>query len=143
MRIIIGYTILLKEQVDHLLQDIINDINLKDKSNLSLKEMLSHQSGLFPWIPFYKKTIDSITNKPLSNWFTSSKIDNYSIKVTDNLFLKETFLDSINNDIINSELSNDKSYVYSDLPYYFMKEYLENKNFHDLDFQIKKKFFFN
>ena len=125
------------------LLDMFPSKQLNDKAYLTIKEMFSHNSGLFPWIPFYKKTIDSITNKPLSNWFTSSKIDNYSIKVTDNLFLKETFLDSINNDIINSELSNDKSYVYSDLPYYFMKEYLENKNFHDLDFQIKKKFFFN
>lgn len=55
------------------LSDIINDINLKDKSNLSLKEMLSHQSGLFPWIPFYKETIDSLSKYPLDTFYSKKK----------------------------------------------------------------------
>jgi beta-glucosidase-like glycosyl hydrolase len=55
------------------LSDIINDINLKDKSNLLLKEMLSHQSGLFPWIPFYKETIDSISKYPLDTFYSKKK----------------------------------------------------------------------
>jgi len=54
--------------------------------------------------------------------------------------LKDTFLDSIFNDILISELSAKKSYVYSDLPYYFMKSYLEKKNSENLDIQLKKKF---
>jgi len=55
------------------LSDIINDINLKDKSDLSLKEMLSHQSGLFPWIPFYKETIDSLSKYPLHSYYSKKK----------------------------------------------------------------------
>ena len=121
------------------LSDLLPNIDLKDKENLSIKEMLSHQAGLFPWIPFYKKTIDSITNKPLSNWYKSSKRDGFSIKVTDNLFLKDVFLDTINLNIINSNLSDDKSYVYSDLPYYFIKSFLETKYNKNLDDQLKKK----
>ena len=121
------------------LSDMLPNIDLKDKENISIKEMLSHQAGLFPWIPFYKKTIDSLTNKPLSNWYKSSKRDGFTIKVTDNLFLKDVFLDTINLNIINSDLSDDKSYVYSDLPYYFIKFFLENKNNNDLDFQLKQK----
>ena len=81
----------------------------------------SHQGGpLYSYQEHFcmfsknKKTIDSLTSKPLSNWYKSSKQDDYSIKVTDNLFLKNVFLDTINLNIINSNLSNDKSYVYSD-----------------------------
>ena len=53
--------------------DIIPDLNLRDKSNLLLKEMLAHQSGLYPWIPFYKETLDSINHDPLSSFYSKKK----------------------------------------------------------------------
>jgi len=114
--------------------------NLNDKSDLSIKEMFSHQSGLFQWIPFYKNTIDSITKKPLDSWYRTKKSSDFTIKVNENLFLREDFLDSIALDINNSELFENKSYVYSDLPYYYMKSFLEDKNNLNLDVQLKKKF---
>lgn len=46
---------------------------LKDKSNLTLLDMLTHNSGLYPWIPFYKQTIDSVTNMPLASWYSKKK----------------------------------------------------------------------
>ena len=67
--------------------------NLNDKSDLSIKEMFSHQSGLFPWIPFYKNTIDSITKKQLDSWYRTKKSSDFTIKVNENLFLREDFLD--------------------------------------------------
>ena len=115
--------------------------NLKEKSDLNIKEMFSHQSGLHPWIPFYKKTLDSVTKKPMSLWYRKSKDEYYTIKVTEKLFLKENFSDSISSGILKSNLLKGKSYVYSDLPYYFMKSFLEKKNNGDLDFQLKKKFY--
>ena len=69
--------------------------NLNDKLSLTIKEMFSHQSGLYPWIPFYKKTIDSVTNKPLSSWYKLNKSEDFNIEVNENLFLKDSFLDSI------------------------------------------------
>ena len=68
------------------------------------------------------------------------KNSHYSIPVAENLFLKNTFMDVMSNEIINSELSDEKLYVYSDLPYYFMKTFLETKNLENLDTQLKKKF---
>ena len=125
------------------LSDLFPNKKLKEKSDLNIKEMFSHQSGLFPWIPFYKKTLDSVTKKPISFLYKNSKNGLFTVKVTEELFLKETFLDSINSDIINSDLLEGKSYVYSDLPYYFMKSFLENINNSDLDIQLKKKFYLN
>jgi len=58
------------------LLDIIPDLNLKDKSNLLLKEMLAHQSGLYPWIPFYKETLDSRNHDLLSSFYSKKKIKN-------------------------------------------------------------------
>ena len=122
------------------LNQMFPSTDLADKSKLTIKEMFTHQSGLFPWIPFYKKTLDSVNGKPSSLWYKTKKNSNYSIPVAENLFLKNTFMDVMSNEIINSELSDEKSYVYSDLPYYFMKSFLETKNLKNLDTQLKKKF---
>ena len=122
------------------LNQMFPSMDLANKSKLTIKEMFTHQSGLFPWIPFYKKTLDSVNGKPSSMWYKTKKNSHYSIPVAENLFLKNTFMDVMSNEIIGSELSDEKSYVYSDLPYYFMKSFLETKNLENLDTQLKKKF---
>lgn len=58
------------------LSDILPDLNLKDKGNLLLKEMLAHQSGLYPWIPFYKETLDSVSYNPLTSFYSKKKTKN-------------------------------------------------------------------
>ena len=126
--------------LDTNLNQMFPSTDLANKSKLTIKEMFTHQSGLFPWIPFYKKTLDSVNRKPSSLWYKTKKNSHYSIPVAENLFLKNTFMDVMSNEIIDSELSVEKSYVYSDLPYYFMKSFLETKNLENLDTQLKKKF---
>ena len=58
------------------LSDILPDLDLKDKGSLLLKEMLAHQSGLYPWIPFYKETLDSINYNPLTSIYSKKKTKN-------------------------------------------------------------------
>jgi len=58
------------------LSDILPDLDLKDKGSLLLKEMLAHQSGLYPWIPFYKETLDSINYNPLNSIYSKKKTKN-------------------------------------------------------------------
>ena len=59
-----------------ILSDILPDLDLKDKGSLLLKEMLAHQSGLYPWIPFYKETLDSINYNPLTSIYSKKKTKN-------------------------------------------------------------------
>ena len=48
------------------ISDLLPDWKNTNKSDINLKNMLSHQAYLFPWIPFYKKTLDSrVTQKNL------------------------------------------------------------------------------
>ena len=55
------------------LSDLFPKTLLKDKGNLTILDMLTHNSGLFPWIPFYKQTIDSVTSLPLESWYSKKK----------------------------------------------------------------------
>ena len=111
--------------LDTKLKEIIPSYIDSNKSNKTIKEMLSHYSNLKSWIPFYKSTLDSLTKKPDSQYYNSFYSNKFNIKVTDSLYLLSSYRDSINIQIKSSEL-NDERYRYSDLPYYILKEYIES-----------------
>ena len=117
---------------DSSLSSFFPEINLFEKSNIKLKEMLSHYSRLTPWIPFYKETLDSVTNMQLDSYYSSKKTSDFNIEVREGLFM-QLWNDIIFDKIIKSELLESKEYKYSDLPYYLIKKYLEDKYGKSLD----------
>jgi CubicO group peptidase (beta-lactamase class C family) len=117
--------------LDTKLKEIIPKYDNSNKSDKTIKEILSHFANLKSWIPFYKSTLDTINKTPNPLYYKKSFSNEYNIKVTENLYLLSSFKDSININIKNSELNNDE-YKYSDLPYYILKEYIENYYSSDL-----------
>ena len=142
-KILVSVPLLLKEfthknfDLTTKLSDWFPDIDLNDKKNLSVKQLFSHYSGMKSWIPFYKKTIDSVTNKRIDKYFSKTKSKDFPFQVLDELFIKN-YNDTIFNEIVKSELSDSLSYVYSDLPYFLLKFYLERTYKTSLDTQIKE-----
>ena len=120
-----------KMSLDTKLKEIIPQYVNSNKSDKTIKEILSHFANLKSWIPFYKSTLDTVNKLPNPLYYKKSFSNEYNIKVTENLYLLSSFKDSININIKNSELNNDK-YKYSDLPYYILKEYIENYYSSDL-----------
>ena len=120
-----------KLSLDTKLKEIIPQYINSNKSDKTIKEVLSHFANLKSWIPFYKSTLDTVNKRPNPLYYKKSFSHEYNIKVTENLYLLSSFKDSININIKNSELNNDK-YKYSDLPYYILKEYIENYYSSDL-----------
>ncbi|RNC87319.1 MAG: beta-N-acetylglucosaminidase [Winogradskyella sp.] len=96
-----------------------------DKEDITVKQMLSHYARLKPWIPFYANTLDTITKKPLKKWYKTSKTGSYNVEITDKLFMRNDYKDSIYDVIKDTELLSRLRYRYSDLPYYLLKKYLE------------------
>ncbi|MDG1778507.1 MAG: glycoside hydrolase family 3 N-terminal domain-containing protein [Flavobacteriaceae bacterium] len=111
------------------LEDRLGDLLPKykgtDKEGITLKKMLSHFARLKPWIPFYKSALDSVSQKPIPEFFKSKKSKNYPIQISDDKFLRKDLTDTIHQQILNSELLEEKEYHYSDLPYYILKEFIE------------------
>ena len=142
-KILVSVPLLLKEfthknfDLTTKLADWFPDMDLNDKKNLSVKQLFSHYSGMKSWIPFYKKTIDSVTNKRIDKYFSKTKSKDFPFQVLDELFIKN-YNDTIFNEIVKSELSDSLSYVYSDLPYFLLKFYLERTYKTSLDTQIKE-----
>lgn len=121
--------------LDDSIGSLIPDLSRSNKKDITLKSMLSHYARLPAWIPFYKYTLDTITARPMSQYYRNSKSSIYNIQVASGLFTNQIVQDTIFNRIANSQLREQQKYKYSDLPYYILKKYLEdrsNKTLHEL-----------
>ncbi|MBB77715.1 MAG: hypothetical protein CL844_01790 [Crocinitomicaceae bacterium] len=115
---------------------------LKDKDqygNINLKSMMSHQSGLKSWIPFYIKTLNN--NELRSDIYQDKKSDLFSTQVSSNLWIVNGYTNKIYEQILETPLKGNR-YKYSDVGYYFLKKIIENKSGLSLD-KYMKKYFYN
>ena len=109
------------------LKKILPELKNSNKDTVTVKEILSHYGGLKAWIPFYRKTQDSISGKNLKTFYSTKKSSRYQLKVAENLYLKTSYKDSIYKFIKNADQRDSLSYKYSDLGYYIFKKALEKK----------------
>ena len=104
------------------LSDILPEYEDSNKEDVTVKKMLSHYAQLRPWIPFYYATLDSVTKKPLKEYYRKAASKDFRIKVANDLYLRNDYKDSIQEIIKESELLSRLRYRYSDLPYYILKK---------------------
>lgn len=112
--------------MDTKLSEMLPEYKGSNKANITLKEMLSHYARLTAWIPFYTKTIDSVTKGPSSVYYSSAETEDFNVKVAEALYMRKDYQDSIFDAIRKSDLRPRLSYKYSDLPFYILKKYLED-----------------
>lgn len=111
--------------LDSTLGELLPKFKNSNKDTLTVKEVLSHYGRLHAWIPFYVKTLDSITKKPSDTYYSQVRSKNYALKVAENLYLRTDYKDSIINIIAKEEQRSRIGYKYSDLSYYIFKDYME------------------
>ena len=150
------------------LSDYISGIDTTDKAVVTIRELLVHQSGLASFIPFYNKALDreSLNNRSLysrhysglynvrvdthlyQNKNTKYRQDVFSDKqtgvfqrqITHNMFMNESYVDSMYNYIYTSKLSEEKNYRYSDLGYYLLQKIIEQEEKKSLDTLFYNRF---
>jgi len=111
-----------------------------DKKNITLKELLTHNSGLRSWIPFYKSTLDSLTALPKTEIYNNTYSEEFPDKVANNLYIKKNYSETIIKQIIDSELGK-KEYLYSDLSFIILKEFLEKDSGKKLNVLIDESYY--
>ncbi|MBN2612855.1 MAG: serine hydrolase [Bacteroidales bacterium] len=132
--------------------DYLEYLDTTNKKDISVKDILFHQSRLKAWIPFYINTLEPLypnqnfssnrlsdnypiriannyyVNKHLKykeGYFSCEYSENYSVKVADKLYLNNTFPDTIFHTIARSELNGTEGYRYSDLGFYWFYKIIE------------------
>ena len=131
-----------KINIDAPLQKYLPTLLGSNYGKIKINDILSHQAGLAPWIPFYRTTVpnpppialdslnensalDSAELAQKSNFYEKKANKEYSIQVAEDLHLKKEYLDSIFTKIINTPLKNKQQYLYSDLGFYFIPNLVE------------------
>ncbi|TAH29127.1 MAG: glycosyl hydrolase [Cytophagales bacterium] len=103
----------------------IDDLKNTNKENITIKELLTHQSGLEPYQPHYIKTL--LNKKPNPKWYQNKKSNDFSIAVAENLFAKNGLKDSLWTWTLNCkrtprEKNGLNKYEYSDINFYLLKK---------------------
>jgi CubicO group peptidase (beta-lactamase class C family) len=121
------------------------DLDSTDKEHLTIREILAHQAGLFPWIPFYKQTLEKDSVSGLlqlrDTLYSKEFSQQFPFNVAKDIYLHHSYPDSIIKQIIASELLDKKEYRYSDLGYYLFKELIENTYGNYLNTVIYNEFY--
>ncbi|MGS2740617.1 glycoside hydrolase family 3 N-terminal domain-containing protein [Sinomicrobium sp. M5D2P17] len=130
-----------KIAIDSTLGSILPEFKGTNKQDLTVKDLLLHYARVKPWIPFYRYTLDKETKKPLEKYYRKSPQGNFNVKITEHLYMREDYKDSIFKDIKESDLLAKKEYRYSDLGYFILQKFIEKAYGSSMD-SLGEKFFY-
>ncbi|MDR0823646.1 MAG: serine hydrolase, partial [Prevotella sp.] len=137
-----------------------------DKSDITVRDALLHESRLPAFIPYYMNAIDkdsyegklfNKTRTPLYSieFDAATYAQDYKFKpdmvsttpkagflpLADGLYINKTYNDTIVNEIANSKLTKRKGYLYSCLNFMLLKEVAEKISNKDLNTFVQENFF--
>lgn len=110
--------------LDTTLGELLPVFNDTDKKDFTVRNMMLHQAGFQPWIAFYKATLDA-NNKPSEQYYRKTYSPDFPMQVSENLFLRKDYNDTLISAIAKSPVLAKKQYKYSDFTFILFKEYLE------------------
>lgn len=116
-----------KLSLDTKLAEMLPEYKHSNKANITLQQMLSHYARLKAWIPFYRNTLNDKGNGVSPKYYSNLAAKEFSVKVAENLYMRQDYTDTIFKIIRESDLNRRLEYKYSDLPYYILHQYLEKK----------------
>lgn len=114
-----------KIDLEKTLGDYLPWVQGSDKAPLKLKDILLHQAGLNPFIPFYREVIDTASGQPRPEYFATQKDAQHQFRVAENLYLRNDWQDSLYKRILQSKLTPADKYVYSDNDFIFLGKIVE------------------
>lgn len=127
-----------------------------NKDELSYRQMLAHNARLRPWIPYWQGTLKGHGRYPWRNrWdpvrtndyrfrrktFAHEPAEEYTVRVTDSLWLHKEYKEKIYKAIRKSPLNEEPGYVYSGLLFYLLPEIVSDLAQTDYETHLKETFY--
>jgi len=120
--------------LDSALRAYIGRTRNTDKQDIKIKELMLHQAGFIPYIPFFQNLKPSDYSRDSSASFPT--------KVADNYYLRKNYYQEVMwQQMLNAPLISRGKYVYSDLSMYYMQEILEGITNEHLDQYVVHQFY--
>lgn len=128
-----------KMSLNQTFQELVPAYANTELKNVTVLKALSHYGRLPAWIAFYTSTLDE-KRKPSGQFYRDKPLPGYSIRVSDNLYLTDSYKDSIYNRIGRQDLKSNR-YRYSDIGYFVFHKYIEDTYGEGQD-KLADKFFY-
>jgi len=109
---------------DKTLGFYLPDFKKTNKGNIGMRDFLTHQAGLTPFIQFWKETIKK-DGKFKPRTFSYEYGKRYPLEVAQGLYIYKNYREKMFKEIKKSPLG-EKKYVYSDLTFIIAPEIIEN-----------------
>lgn len=130
-----------KFDINAKLSQYLPDLDTTNKANLKIIDILTHQARLYPWIPFYLHTYIKHTHFLNPEIYSDTPKPGYTTQVAKNLYILNSYRDSIYKQILESRLLRRKHYRYSDLGFYLFQRYIEKATQMPLDQYVTQNFY--
>ncbi len=111
-----------------------------NKENLILREVLAHQARLLAYISYWINTVDKDGNLD-PGVFRHVPSNDFSIRVSDHLYMNTGYLIQMMDTIRNSKLLPRKRYVYSGLSFYLYPKIIEEITGESYEEYLKETFY--
>jgi len=121
-----------KVQVKQPLKELVPEVAGSNKANITLRDILAHQAGLKAWIPFHLQTMES-NGTYKEGYYSTQPSKQFSLEVAHNLYAWYGLPDSIFKANLASPLNSSRSYLYSDLGYYYLAKIVKRETNRPLD----------
>jgi len=111
----------------------------KDKKDITLRELLAHQSGLIPYIVFLSDVLKNGKTKKRFVHYKSTK--RFSNQAYENIYIKNRFKRKVFREIKRSKVSDNKVYNYSGLASLIYPQIIENITGEDYRTYLQNNFY--
>ncbi len=126
--------------LDQTLADHLKDFRRSNKKDIPYRDILAHQAGFQPWIPFWKKMY---RKNGSFKWWTVKKDSSarYPIKIAENMYLHHNYHKKVRKAIRKSPLRDKKEYVYSDFFFILAPWIVQNITGERFDRYLQEEFY--
>jgi CubicO group peptidase (beta-lactamase class C family) len=114
--------------LDKKISFYLTDLKGSNKEDMTIRDILSHQSGLWPYLPFWRQTMNSEEHLP--KYYNHQPASDFPYYVSEGLYTSKSIRESVWQWVIESKLRQKEEdvpygYKYSDMGYYMMHRLAE------------------
>ncbi len=128
-----------KLDVDYKLSWYLPYLVGTNKQEIIIRDLMAHQAGLKPWIPFYVNTKNG--SKLDKKLYSKNLDESHTVKVADKLYISQKYKYVLIDTLIKSDLRKRCDYKYSDLGFYLLNQTIENLTNKPLDVYTSDEFY--
>ncbi len=126
--------------LDAAMSTYVPELKTTNKKDLTVRELMAHHGGLQAWVPFYLQTLTP-DKMPSPKIYLSKAQAGFEVPVARDLFMENTWTDTVWQQLFNSPVSGNKNYKYSDFDLYLCARAVNNISGSPVDVFADREFY--